>query len=128
MNYTTDQMPQKTVRVISIFHSFITALLLILLTANVYGQQQNNWYFGKYAGMNFGGGSPVATSNPAMNRLEGDASGNLLFYSDGETIWNSSNVAMPNGTGIAGNQTSVQAVLIVPMPGSTTIFYVFTPD
>jgi hypothetical protein len=35
---------------------------------------------------------------------------------------------MPNGNGLAGNYSSTQSSLIVPMPQSETLFYVFTTD
>jgi hypothetical protein len=53
-------------------------------------------------------------------------SGNLMFYTDGVTIWNSNNVQMTNGFGLAGGYSSSQSALIVQQPGSNNIHYVFT--
>jgi hypothetical protein len=55
-----------------------------------------------------------------------DASGNLLFYTDGITVWNKNNSVMVNGTGLYAGSSSTQAALIVPLPGSSTIYYIFT--
>src|SRR5215207_1693788 len=55
-----------------------------------------------------------------------DDNGNLLFYSDGMTIWDASHNIMPNGTGLHGQTSSSQSCLIAPDPGNTDLFYVFT--
>ena len=58
--------------------------------------------------------------------------GNLLFYTDGATIWNQSHNVMANGSGLLGNTLGVlpgycaQPALIVKQPGSNNIYYVFT--
>ncbi len=85
-------------------------------------------------GLDFNSGSPV-TIGPTMTSLEGSASicspttGQLLFYTDGITVWDSRNRPMPSGNGVLhGNFSSTQSALIVPMPGDTTKYYVFTAD
>jgi len=57
-----------------------------------------------------------------------DSVGNLLFYSDGQTVWNRNHLPMPNGTGLHAGVTCTQACVIVPKPGSNTIYYEFTLD
>lgn len=57
-----------------------------------------------------------------------DADGNLLLYSDGLTVWNRNGQPMPNGAGLMGCASSAQVTLIVPQPGSSTRYYVFTTD
>ena len=47
-----------------------------------------------------------------------DASGALLFYSNGSTVWNKNNVIMPNGSGLTSNFSAGQCALIVPIPSS----------
>jgi hypothetical protein len=94
--------------------------------------QANNWYFGDHAGITFNFGSPpVALSNSAMFTDEGcstisDANGNLLFYTDGSTVWNRNHVVMLNGTGLLGSFSSTQSSVVVPKPGSDRFFYLFT--
>lgn len=46
-----------------------------------------------------------------------DAFGNLLFYSDGSTIWNKNHQIMSNGTDLHGNESSAQSGIIIPHPG-----------
>lgn len=53
-----------------------------------------------------------------------DAAGNLLFYTDGSTIWNNLNNVMLNGTGILSGK-GTQCVLIAKQPGSNSIYYIF---
>ncbi|MBN4066090.1 PKD domain-containing protein, partial [Candidatus Amoebophilus asiaticus] len=52
--------------------------------------------------------------------------GQLLFYTNGETVWDRTHNAMPNGTGLNGIQFSTQAALIVPIPNDTNLYYIFT--
>ena len=93
----------------------------------------NNWYFGNHAAISFNSGSPVALTNSAMQTNEGcatlsDASGQLLFYTDGSTVYDRNHQVMPNGTGLMGHESTTQSGTIVPLPGSTNLFYVFTLD
>ncbi len=96
-------------------------------------QQQARWYFGNGAGVKFQGGLQ-AVSGGAVNTPEGsstvlDRKGNLLFYTDGRTVFDTLGAPLPNGTGLAGGPNSTQAVLIVPQPGCNScdpVYYVFT--
>lgn len=95
--------------------------------------QANIWYFGQNAGLDFNSGSPVALTNGQLNTLEGcatiaDTNGQLLFYTDGITIWDKNHAVMPNGTGLNGHPSSTHAATIVSLPGSVNLFYVFTLD
>src|SRR5258705_5077159 len=96
-------------------------------------EQTEKWYFGVLAGVDFSPSLPVPLTNGVMNTSEGcssisDSAGNLLFYSDGQTVWNRNHTPMPNGTGLLAGITCTQAALIVPKPGSNTIYYEFTLD
>ncbi len=112
--------------------SLFILILSFTLSISVFSQGEYNiWYFGNFAGMDFNGGAPVALTNGSLNTNEGsssisDAGGNLLFYTDGISVWNSTHALMPNGTGLHGNSSSIQAALIIKQPGSSSIYYVFT--
>ncbi len=97
------------------------------------------WLFGRQSGIDFSSGIPVAISGATCTDViagtfqEGtasiaDSAGNLLFYSGGKTVWNRYNNVMPNGSGLMGGVSSTQAALIVPFPGSSRYFYLFTTD
>jgi gliding motility-associated-like protein len=115
------------------FVKFIFALCFVLfLIGNANAQKEANiWYFGNRAGIDFNGAVPVALTDGEMNTWEGcasiaDANGNLLFYTDGVSVWNKNHLKMPNGTGLMGHSSSTQSGVIVPQPGNDSIYYVFT--
>ena len=98
-------------------------------------KETNNWYFGYGAGLNFSTGEAAPVHNGQLNSAEGTAcisdkvSGRLLFYTDGQTVWDSTHGVMSNGTGLLGSGadlTSTQSSVIVPKPGSTSVYYIFT--
>lgn len=94
-------------------------------------KEASKWYFGNYCALDFSTNPPTSLANGAMATWEGcssvaDASGNLLFYTNGIKIWNASHNVMSNGTGLLGDNSSSQSALIVKQPGSATIYFVFT--
>lgn len=115
-------------------------LLLFFFTLAAFAQQEASvWYFGNKAGLKFNqDGSITALSNGKLITNEGCASiansnGDLLFYTDGRTVWDKNHVIMPNGnyangTGLLGDMSSTQSAIIVPKPGNSTIYYIFTLD
>ncbi len=112
---------------------FIIAVFFIYSLA--FSQQEASvWYFGNNAGIKFdSSGNVTALIDGQLDSIEGcatisDSSGNLLFYTEGSTIWNKLHQQMPNGYGLMGTETTTQSATIVPLPGSTTIYYVFTLD
>ncbi len=116
--------------------SVITYIYLIflgiLVSQNAFTQGEGNiWYFGTNAGIDFNSGSPVALTDGALSTFEGcaticDASGTLLFYTDGINVYNSIHNTMPNGTELIGNSTSTQSGIIVYDPGNANRYYIFT--
>jgi gliding motility-associated-like protein len=95
--------------------------------------EANFWYFGSKAGLDFNSGSPVVRTDGQLQTFEGlasisDSAGNLLFYTDGITIYSKNHTVMLNGTGLFGDPSTTQSATIVPRPGSTTIYYVFSID
>ena len=111
--------------------------LLLLAGANlpVWGQLENsNWYFGTNVAVTFpAAGAPTAVRGSAMNTYEAcasvsHASGRLLFYTNSETIWNSSNQVMVNGTNLGGHASCSQGTLIVQNRANAQQYYVFVLD
>ena len=110
-------------------------LFLCSLTFCVSQNEASNWYFGENAGLKFNlsANSVSTTTDGQLNTREGcatisDSFGNLLFYTDGKTIWNRNHNVMTNGTGLYGDDSSTQSAIIVPKPKDPDIFYVFTVD
>jgi len=99
-----------------------------------FAQRENNiWYFGNKAGIDFNTGQPVVLTNSAMIQGEGcsvfsDGSGNLLFYTNGVNVWDKNHVIMPNGTGLFGHTSSSQSAIIAKKPGENKLYYIFTTD
>lgn len=114
----------------------IAALFLFSIIVNstkVSAQQSNIWYFGDGAGLNFNTTPPQPLTNSAMFMMEGCASicsgtGDILFYTDGMTVYNKMHVSMPNGTGLLGCYSSTNSAIIVPKPGNPDLYYIFTAD
>lgn len=110
---------------------FISCLLIIAgLTS---AQQDNHWFFGFKAGLDFTSGSPIPVLNGELNSTEAagsmsDSAGNLLFYTNGRTVWNKEHTIMENGEGLLGNTSSTQSGLILPKPGDSDTYYIFTAD
>ncbi|HAD12875.1 MAG TPA: hypothetical protein DCF33_10620 [Saprospirales bacterium] len=116
-------------------------LLLIILAfcQHSYAQKQNNqWRFGNGGGIDFNTIPPSNVSGVAITTPEGSASvadratGSLLFYTNGLTVWNINNQVMPNGTGLLGGTptllSSTTAAVIIPKPGSNNLYYIVTID
>ncbi|HAD12830.1 MAG TPA: hypothetical protein DCF33_10385 [Saprospirales bacterium] len=114
-----------------IFSSFIS----VLLCCNVFAQiQANNWTFGDSVGLCFST-APPSFFLSSINVREtcaaiSDSDGELLFYSNGENVWNGNNEIMPNGDSIhiggidiLGGSSYTQGVTIIPKPGSETNYY-----
>lgn len=118
------------------FHPILRGTLLLvnligLASTTVLAQHENdNWLFGRYKSLRFISDTVLLSTNNSIYAGEcstsiSDSSGNLLFYSTGETIWDVNNDTMPNGTGLTAVGDVQQGVLAVPVP-NTSIYYVFT--
>jgi gliding motility-associated-like protein len=119
-----------------------TLWVLLLFTfgfQNIYAQRQTaNWFFGLSAGLDFNCNPPdTIRGASSFYALEGsssisDENGNLLFYTNGDSVWNRRHKVMPNGYGLGQNpqcgNSSTQGSLIVPVPESDSLFYIFTTD
>lgn len=108
-------------------------LFLIILNCSIaVGQNEtNHWYFGDQAGLNFGNASLTVLSDGAMNTPAGcstisDAQGNLMFYTNGNSVWNKNHQLMTNGTGLAGDPSNTQSSIIIPKPKDPNTYYIFT--
>lgn len=111
---------------------FLLGILCIIIW-NANAQQDNNWYFGRMAGLNFSSGSPVAITNSKMTTMEGSAAisnqnGDLLFYTNGIYVWNKNNQIMPNGSGLLGDLSTTQSAIILQKPGQKDHYYIFAAD
>ncbi|MDO1447629.1 PKD domain-containing protein [Rhodocytophaga aerolata] len=105
-------------------------------------QDQARWIFGTNVEIRFTGGQPNVTNELPANAPQGsssvlDSEGELLFYTDGTTVYNSTgapmldinNIPVTGADGLTGSPTASQGVTIVAQPGCDncqTIYYIFT--
>ncbi|MCD4734897.1 MAG: gliding motility-associated C-terminal domain-containing protein, partial [Bacteroidales bacterium] len=81
----------------------------------------------------FRNGPPQLLTDGAMYSIEGcatisDRFGNLLFYTDGITVYGKNHVQMPEGYGLFGHPSATQAGVIVPIPNDTLKYLIFSVD
>lgn len=107
-------------------------ILLFFVSFTVFSQREtDHWYFGNKAGLHFNKGNIDILENSEMNVSYGstsisDSQGNLLFYSNGQTIWNKNHQIMLNGEDLIGELDNSQSSIIVPKPNSNSTYYIFT--
>ncbi len=111
----------------------VSIVLMVVLAPSQAQRRTWNWFFGNGAGLNFSTGTPLDLIGGQINTEEGSASvsrrtnGQLLFYTDGVTVWNRLHEQMPNGFGLNGDPSTSQSALIVPWPNNDDMFVIFTP-
>ena len=119
-------------------HIYSICLVALICNQAFCQHYMDNWYFGDNAALNFSTGVPVYQSSP-MTGFEAyatisDSLGNLLFFSNGISLWDKFGNKMPHGDSleIAQQQDApyygssvTQGVIILPLPGSSGKYYVF---
>ena len=115
----------------------LLALLLLFIGIQTFSQKQANiWYFGQGAGVDFNFSPPRALTDGQLYTLEGcstfsNPDGELLFYSDGTTVYDKSHNIMNYtngnpGNNLLGNSSAAQSGMIIPKPLNNDIYYLFT--
>ena len=106
--------------------------ILLLLPTLFYGQSQlDNWLFGSESGIAFTPGERALIPNANIEAPAGCSSisnvdRELLFYTNGETVWNANHEVMEDGDGLSGEPENAQNSIIIPKPNSSTNYYIFT--
>ena len=100
----------------------------------MYAQNEaSNWYFGENAGIKFNANGSVSNLTDGMlDTVEGcttisDDNGDLLFYTDGITVFNKLHQPMSNND-LFGDPSSTQSAIVIPKPDDLNIYYIFTVD
>lgn len=130
------------------FMKITISLMLVLASITLYAQgpdyykkENNIWCFGVRMKLDFASGMPLVDSCE-MTAVEGgsavsDKNGQLLFYTNGNDVWDRGNGIMINGTGLLGNGpaatfgggtlagSSQQGVIIMPAPTDANKYYIF---
>ena len=104
-------------------------------------QQYNNWYFGQKAGVSFNPVNnqpiPYKLENSAMNfgynpeqttacSSISDTAGNLLFYTNGQLVYNRNHQLMANSIAPVADTNRRWSCIIVPHPANNNIYYIFS--
>ena len=112
----------------------LSLIFITLIAFSINAQYEAaHWFFGTHAGLDFSSGTPVGEPGSVIDTEEGcssisNACGDLLFYTDGITVWNANHQVMQNGSGLHGNNSSTQSGIVVPKPGDNHTYYIFTVD
>jgi gliding motility-associated-like protein len=129
---------------IKLKNSVINGLIVLLtgffnLNAQIFPKENANWQCAiSTLGIQRALAIDLNTNKPIFNgflnhnyeeaiAVQSDTNGALLFYTNGDTIFNKYHKSMGNGTGLIGCNSS-QSMLILRQPGSFRYFYVFTLD
>ena len=113
---------------IAIFHFSI----LNSSASHPFENYYKKWYFGNHSGIDFfNNNSPVVISSSAMTTYDyGSAicnsAGNMLFYTNGVTVWDSTNSMMSNGNNLSGSVTGGQTAMILRINNEDNLYYIFT--
>ena len=115
-------------------YKFLFVLLLLFIFKPVQAQKEyNSWVFYNQCSFVFN------NNNLAVNTIPNPVgdwqasicdkhTGQLIFYSDGETAYDRSGNLMPNGNLLKGCEDASQGALIVPDPADDSSYYLFTND
>ena len=112
-----------------------TFLNLLALTGFSQNLERYNWYFGNSTqairfnrtstlpsivtkAAPFGAGGSSTASDPL--------NANLLFYTDGNNVYDAKNLIMPNGGGLIATSAANQPTAICPVPGQNKKYFIFT--
>ncbi|MBO0932602.1 T9SS type B sorting domain-containing protein [Fibrella aquatilis] len=114
-------------------------VLLLLDYSTVWAQPDrrgNVWHFGELAGLNFAGGTAQILDGSRMGETLrgigtiGDETGQLVFYSDGQTVWNRFHRVVPGGNSLIflGKRQggSTQNGILLPHPKNPDWYYLFS--
>ena len=113
-------------------HLLLSVFILIGLSLNGFAQkEEDNWFFGWEEAVNFASGNPVIVNGSAMAANYGstslsDSLGNLLFYSDGQEVYNRLNLRMPHGDSLLSSGIATSPCIGFRMPGSLKKYFLFT--
>ncbi|PKL86922.1 MAG: hypothetical protein CVV22_02190 [Ignavibacteriae bacterium HGW-Ignavibacteriae-1] len=98
-------------------------------------KETTNWNFGQYGAITFNthNNEPIFVNGSKLDSWEGcasisDKNGNLLFYTNGVTVWNKNNIVMDGGSGLLGHYSATQSSIAFRRPLHANQYYIFTVD
>lgn len=117
-----------------IYYIFTLFFVIFTLNQNLSAQKEfDNWYFGNKLGITFNtpNREPIELTDGANQAFEGnftqsDAKGNLLFYIDGNFVFNKNHQKMPQNFINASGESSTQGVIAIKKQDNDSIYYLIT--
>lgn len=112
--------------------ALVIFLIFLLLPFASLGQNEtNNWYFGDNSGIDFNYGQFSLLNDGNMSTPAGcssisNSNGELLFYTNGNKVWNSIHEIMPNGSDLNAEVENIQSSIIIPDTTNPNIYYILT--
>lgn len=118
---------------------FICLLVILITLFNLKAQKEaNQWFFEQHNGLDFNGDSVKYLDNSQIGKNESsssicDKNGQVLFYTNGITLYNKYNQIVKNGTDLGfpfnpNETTSRQGTLILKHPDNEELVYLFSSD
>ncbi len=114
-------------------HRIIYILMFFVFIGELYAQKEANiWYFGDGGGLDFNDCSldlakPGKLPNAIASTSISDSLGNLLFYTDGDVVFNRNNDTMPNGFNLIKGGKPIE-IIVIKKPLDKDIYYLFSVD
>lgn len=120
---------------------YFLSILIILFFQLLKAQKESSyWYFGgdpfsipliPGPGLHFDSTEVEVLSDGALSSTEpaaaiSDKNGNLLFYTNGVTVWNTEHTIMLNGDSLLTCISTTQGVIIINKPLDENKYYIFT--
>lgn len=115
----------------------LTLGLLCVLQLGLLAQKEyNQWFFGQGIGLNFNTNPPspyqLKVPDYTSNGLEGstsmcDSNGNLIFYTNGDSIFNSQHTSLKESIpiGISVRWSAIQSSMALPIFGKKNKYFLF---
>ncbi len=116
--------------------SLVLVLIFLLGSVQVNSQIPGKWRIGRYGGLNFSNGTSIFQYNDTLRNIVSissmwDSSGELIFFSNGVTVWDSSFTPLPGGDLFNTFQVPnfganiPYCSVIIPNPGSNNEYIIF---
>jgi PKD repeat protein len=131
--YSAAYVPANVVLTVHSGSGSVSAVQDLFVTAcTPVNNGESQWHFGSKQGLDFSSGVPVYDNAAFVNNtipptescvVQSDAAGNLLFYSDGFSLWNGNHAVV--STSIGGNNSSASGAMSVPHPTNPNQYYLF---
>lgn len=135
--YTSAYQPANVVLTVTNGTNAVSSTKMIFVnTCSPIQSSQGLWYYGQRGGMNFSSGAPVYDNGSYIHyntideacAVQGDALGNLLFYTNGVKVWDANHAQINVGALLKSNTSAHRGALIVPDPANSNQYYLFTKD